>query len=96
MTRQLIGPEIVHKRMEKIIEGNLWFFIKKINKLLENTPIRTDGSIEITADFIMSDELYYRLRKMYIECGWADIVRTTINPYDGYPGKTKVRFYSQT
>jgi len=92
-TRKVIGPEIVSARLAKISEGNVWFFVRKINKKLEENPIRSDGSIEITADFVMADELYYRLRKMYIDAGWSNIERTNTEPVDGYPGKTIVRFY---
>ena len=95
-TRKVIGPEIVSERMAKIAEGNVWFFITKINKMLEVNPIRLDGSIEITADFVMSDELYYRLHKMYLDAGWSNIERTNTEPTGGYPGKTIVRFYLQS
>ena len=43
----------------------------------------------------MPDELYERLKNMYLEAGWIRLERSSIAAIDGYPEKTRVRFYSQ-
>ena len=39
MRRKVTGPEVVFQRFGKIQEGNIWYFIDRINKKLEQMEV---------------------------------------------------------
>ena len=88
--RKVFGPEIIAERMELVKEGNIWQFVKKINKQLAENNIREDGSIDVIANFIMPENLLTKLEELYREAGWKGFDVRFTDPVDGYSGKTIV------
>ena len=92
-SRKILGPEIVQRRLQMVTENNVWNYVDKINKQLAVNNIREDGSIDIVANFIMDDELFAKLKSMYLSAGWDRFEVSYTDPVDGYSGKTVVRVY---
>jgi len=92
-SRKVIGPEIVQNRINMVTNKNVWQYIKMINRQLTNNNIREDGSIDVTANFIVDPDLLITLEDMYREQGWDRFEVAHTEPADGYSGKTIIRVY---
>ena len=91
--RKVLGPEIIQQRLNIISENNIWTYINKINKQLNTNNIREDGSIDVTANFIVDPDILEKLESMYIEAGWDRMDISYTDSIDGYSAKTIIRVY---
>jgi len=90
MPMKVVGADIVAARMKKVVEGNIWQYIDKINKQLLTNNIREDGSIDVVANFIVDPEIMSKLEEKYRSVGWGRFDVRYTEPEDGYSGKTIV------
>ncbi|HHA19637.1 MAG TPA: hypothetical protein ENK70_08030, partial [Methylophaga sp.] len=77
---KIIGPEIVQSRIKMVTDKNIWQYVKMVNRQLTNNNIREDGSIDVTANFIVDPDLVLRLESMYSEAGWDRFEVTHTEP----------------
>lgn len=93
-TRQILGPDIIQKRMATAQQKNIWYFVKRVNEQLLRNPINLDGSIDVITYYQVDEDFVKRLVDMYKEAGWNNITyRYTDHDYaNNKMGQTIVNF----
>lgn len=92
MIRQVVGPEVIVERSQRLTEQNIWFFIESINQQLRKNPINQDGSINVMTPHLIEESFLHRLIDMYLEAGWSEITYTFVHSTDNDPDWTKAVF----
>ena len=92
VNRKIIEPSIIGQRRAKRVENNVWNYVTSINKQLTNGIIMADDSIDVTASFIIDDDMITQITELYENAGWDIANVLFVAPSDNDPGSTVITF----
>jgi hypothetical protein len=90
--KNVIGPEILTKRIDYMDTKSIWFYIESINYCLKTNTVENDGSIMVTLRYNIDGDMVNTIIDFYLKAGWSDVnVKLTGND-DGLYGNTIFTF----
>jgi hypothetical protein len=92
MSRKIISPEILEKRMMYMNTKSIWYYIEMINYGLQSNQVEPDGIIKVKLKYNIDSNFINQIVEMYETAGWAEINITFTGTDSSLYGTTEFEF----